>query len=77
MSDDDRLNLVICRHMHQPRYCDLLGGSCQLPRVCPHAIKDYIDTAAHLEAAPAARGLWTLRRCRMPSCASASSRASA
>jgi alpha-amylase/alpha-mannosidase (GH57 family) len=57
MSDDDRLNLVICWHMHQPQYCDLLSGIYQLPWTYLHATKDYIDMAAHLEAVPQARAV--------------------
>jgi alpha-amylase/alpha-mannosidase (GH57 family) len=47
MSGDAPLNVVICWHMHQPQYCDLISGTYQLPWSYLHAIKDYIDMAAH------------------------------
>jgi alpha-amylase/alpha-mannosidase (GH57 family) len=57
MSASSKLNLVICWHMHQPQYCDLISGTYQLPWSYLHAIKDYIDMAAHLEAVPEARAV--------------------
>ena len=57
MSADHRLNVVICWHMHQPQYCDLITGNYELPWTYLHATKDYIDMAAHLEAVPAARAV--------------------
>ncbi|MBI3898279.1 MAG: glycoside hydrolase [Gammaproteobacteria bacterium] len=54
---DARLKVVLCWHMHQPQYRDLISGSYQLPWVYLHAIKDYVDMAAHLEAHPAARAV--------------------
>jgi len=36
--------------MHQPSYFDQLSGEYQLPWTYLHAIKDYVDMAAHLEA---------------------------
>ena len=54
MSASRPLQLVLCWHMHQPQYCDLLSGSYQLPWTYLHATKDYIDMAAHLEAVPEA-----------------------
>ena len=57
MSAESRLNVVICWHMHQPQYCDLISGSYQLPWTYLHATKDYIDMAAHLEAVPEARAV--------------------
>jgi alpha-amylase/alpha-mannosidase (GH57 family) len=57
MSGDAPLNVVICWHMHQPQYCDLISGTYQLPWSYLHAIKDYIDMAAHLEAVPEARAV--------------------
>jgi alpha-amylase/alpha-mannosidase (GH57 family) len=50
-----RLNVVICWHMHQPHYRDGLEGAYRLPWVYLHALKDYTDMAAHLEAVPGAR----------------------
>ena len=43
--------------MHQPQYCDLISGEYRLPWTYLHAIKDYIDMAAHLEAVPTARAV--------------------
>jgi alpha-amylase/alpha-mannosidase (GH57 family) len=43
--------------MHQPQYRDLIAGEYQLPWVYLHAIKDYVDMAAHLEAEPRARAV--------------------
>ncbi|MBI3778684.1 MAG: glycoside hydrolase [Gammaproteobacteria bacterium] len=57
MPDDIRLKVVLCWHMHQPQYRDLLSGTYQLPWVYLHAIKDYVDMAAHLEAVPRARAV--------------------
>ena len=43
--------------MHQPQYRDALSGQYVLPWTYLHAIKDYVDMAAHLEAEPGrARG---------------------
>jgi len=55
LSDDQRLNVVLAWHMHQPQY--LVGGSYALPWTYLHVIKDYVDMAAHLEAVPAARAV--------------------
>ncbi|MEK7206623.1 MAG: glycoside hydrolase, partial [Pseudomonadota bacterium] len=49
--------VVLCWHMHQPQYGDLLSGVYYLPWTYLHAIKDYVDMAAHLEAVPAARAV--------------------
>jgi alpha-amylase/alpha-mannosidase (GH57 family) len=43
--------------MHQPQYRDLVSGAYYLPWTYLHAIKDYVDMAAHLEAVPAARAV--------------------
>jgi len=40
--------------MHQPSYNDRLSGEYFLPWTYLHAIKDYVDMAAHLEAEPKA-----------------------
>ncbi len=45
------LHLVFCWHFHQPDYRDA-AGRYQLPWTYLHAVKDYADMAAHLEAAP-------------------------
>ncbi len=57
MSAEPRLKVVLCWHMHQPQYRDLLSGDYQLPWTYLHAVKDYVDMAAHLEAVPAARAV--------------------
>jgi len=57
MSDSHRLKVVLCWHMHQPQYRDLISGQHALPWTYLHAIKDYTDMAAHLEAVPAARAV--------------------
>ncbi|MHB8744490.1 MAG: glycoside hydrolase, partial [Sulfuricaulis sp.] len=57
MPDDIRLKVVLCWHMHQPQYRDLVSDTYRLPWVYLHAIKDYTDMAAHLESVPAARAV--------------------
>jgi hypothetical protein len=52
-----RLPVVLLWHMHQPQYRDALTGEYVLPWTYLHAIKDYVDMAAHLEALPAARAV--------------------
>jgi len=57
MSADVGLRVVLCWHMHQPQYCDQISGEYKLPWSYLHAIKDYVDMAAHLEAVPAAKAV--------------------
>src|SRR3989338_10178418 len=57
MSADIRLKVVLCWHMHQPQYRDLVSDAYHLPWTYLHAIKDYTDMAAHLEAVPGARAV--------------------
>ncbi len=57
MSDKGRLKVVLCWHMHQPEYRDLSSGEYQQPWTYLHAIKDYVDMAAHLEAVPEAKAV--------------------
>jgi len=52
-----RLPVVLLWHMHQPQYRDCLTGRYVLPWTYLHAIKDYTDMAAHLEAHPGARAV--------------------
>lgn len=52
MTSTTRVNFVLCWHMHQPWYQEGLDGEYRLPWVYLHAIKDYADMAAHLEAHP-------------------------
>jgi alpha-amylase/alpha-mannosidase (GH57 family) len=46
------LRVVLCWHMHQPEYQDLVSGEHVLPWTYLHAIKDYVDMAVHLESQP-------------------------
>ena len=57
MSSGTRLPVVLLWHMHQPQYRDPVTGEYALPWTYLHAIKDYTDMAAHLEANPAARAV--------------------
>ncbi|MHB8253215.1 MAG: glycoside hydrolase [Acidiferrobacter sp.] len=57
MPDSPCLNLVLCWHMHQPQYQSIRDGNYQQPWVYLHAIKDYVDMAAHIEAVPGARAV--------------------
>ena len=52
-----QLKVVLCWHMHQPQYRDLISGEYQLPWTYLHGIKDYVDMAAHIEAVPGARAV--------------------
>lgn len=49
--------VILCWHMHQPEYRDLGDGQYQFPWTYLHAIKDYVDMAAHLEQVPRARAV--------------------
>ena len=49
--------VVLCWHMHQPSYKDASSGEFLFPWVYLHAVKDYADMAAHLEAHPKARAV--------------------
>ena len=57
MNGGTRLPVVLLWHMHQPHYRDALSGKYVFPWTYLHAIKDYVDMAAHLEANPAARAV--------------------
>lgn len=57
MSAERPLRVVLCWHMHQPHYFDASRGEYRQPWTYLHAIKDYVDMAAHLEAEPAARAV--------------------
>jgi alpha-amylase/alpha-mannosidase (GH57 family) len=54
---DTRLPVALLWHMHQPPYRDALSGRYVLPWTYLHAIKDYVDMAAHLEAEPRAKAV--------------------
>ncbi len=58
MTSTARLPVVLLWHMHQPQYQDALTGQYVLPWTYLHAIKDYTDMAAHLEANPEARAVF-------------------
>lgn len=57
MSAEPRLDVVLCWHMHQPQYCDMVSGEYLQPWTYLHAIKDYVDMAAHIEATPGAKAV--------------------
>ncbi|MEE9422151.1 MAG: glycoside hydrolase family 57 protein [Gammaproteobacteria bacterium] len=57
MSDKGSLHVVLCWHMHQPQYRDQISGEYKLPWAYLHAIKDYVDMAAHIEAVPDAKAV--------------------
>jgi alpha-amylase/alpha-mannosidase (GH57 family) len=57
MSDKSPLPVVLYWHMHQPHYRDALSGQYIFPWTYLHAIKDYVDMVAHLEANPRARAV--------------------
>ena len=57
MPDKQPMSVVLMWHMHQPEYRNLRTGTVHLPWTYLHAIKDYVDMAAHLEAVPQARAV--------------------
>ncbi len=57
MSTAKRFPVVLFWHMHQPQYRDPITGEYVLPWTYLHAIKDYVDMAAHLEANRQARAV--------------------
>jgi len=57
VSDEHKLKVVLCWHMHQPDYRGPDHSDYQLPWVYLHAIKDYVDMAYHLETNPNARAV--------------------
>ena len=57
MHADKPMSVVLCWHMHQPEYRDLRTGVIHLPWTYLHAMKDYVDMAAHLELVPGARAV--------------------
>jgi alpha-amylase/alpha-mannosidase (GH57 family) len=46
---ENRADVVLCWHMHQPDYRDRATGEFTQPWVYLHALKDYADMAGHLE----------------------------
>ncbi len=57
MHSDQPMKVVLCWHMHQPEYRNMGTGTSQLPWTYLHAVKDYVDMAAHLEAVPRAKAV--------------------
>lgn len=55
--EKNKLNVVLCWHMHQPWYRNGLEGEYRLPWVYLHAVKDYSDMAMHLEQHPEMRAV--------------------
>lgn len=55
MEHTKKIKVVLCWHMHQPHYRDGLDGCYRLPWVYLHAMKDYTDMIAYLEACSDAR----------------------
>ena len=60
MSEPRKLTLVLLWHMHQPEFRDQVSGEFRHPWVYLHALKDYSDMAAHLEAHPEIRAVVNL-----------------
>lgn len=52
-----KTKVVFLWHMHQPDYRDIMTGEYYFPWTYLHAIKDYVDMAAHIEAQPAAKAV--------------------
>lgn len=57
MANSGKTNVVFLWHMHQPDYRDIITGEYYFPWTYLHAIKDYVDMAAHLEQQPKARAV--------------------
>ncbi len=51
---DERVNVVLCWHLHQPQYRDPLTGQFERPWSYLHGMRDCIDLAVHLETVPEA-----------------------
>jgi alpha-amylase/alpha-mannosidase (GH57 family) len=60
MSEPRHLDLVLLWHMHQPDFRDRASGEFLRPWVYLHALKDYSDMAAHLEAHPGVKAVVNL-----------------
>jgi alpha-amylase/alpha-mannosidase (GH57 family) len=57
MANSGKTKVVFLWHMHQPDYRDIVTGEYYFPWTYLHAIKDYVDMAAHIEARPAAKAV--------------------
>lgn len=57
MANLSKTKVVFLWHMHQPDYRDIVTGEYYFPWTYLHAIKDYVDMAAHLELQPNAKAV--------------------
>jgi alpha-amylase/alpha-mannosidase (GH57 family) len=57
MANLSKTKVVFLWHMHQPDYRDIVTGEYYFPWTYLHAIKDYVDMVAHLEAQPNAKAV--------------------
>lgn len=57
MANNGKTKVVFLWHMHQPDYRDIVTGEYYFPWTYLHAIKDYVDMAAHIEAQPTAKAV--------------------
>lgn len=57
MANISKTKVVFLWHMHQPDYRDIVTGEYYFPWTYLHAIKDYVDMAAHLELQPNAKAV--------------------
>ncbi|MCC7547871.1 MAG: hypothetical protein IT532_08900 [Burkholderiales bacterium] len=60
MGAPEPLQLILLWHMHQPDFRDHDSGEFKQPWVYLHALKDYSDMAAHLEAQPRVKAVVNL-----------------
>ncbi|MDO3382471.1 glycoside hydrolase family 57 protein [Gilvimarinus algae] len=58
MNSGTRIPVVFLWHMHQPDYRDCVTGEYYFPWTYLHALKDYVDMAAHLEAHPGCKAVF-------------------
>lgn len=58
MPSNAKMKVVFCWHMHQPDYRNIMTGEYYFPWTYLHALKDYVDMVAHLEAQPKARAVF-------------------
>lgn len=58
MSTQTKTPVVFLWHMHQPDYRDSLTGEYHFPWTYLHALKDYVDMVAHLEAHPGCKAVF-------------------
>ncbi len=57
MANPSKTKVVLLWHMHQPDYRDIVTGEYYFPWTYLHAIKDYVDMAAHIESQPSAKAV--------------------